>query len=169
MGSQERLASLEITQDLAFQERESLVQRVAWCGMALFLLAALLGLFGSGLFSTATLGSPDSLALRYDRFGRFERPMALHIEIAPRYAQAGEVELHLNRDYQQKVSLQSISPEPLYVEATDEQLIYRFAHSNLQQSLPVVFYIVPEAIGGYHGHIGVGDDEQLDFSQFIYP
>lgn len=169
MGSQERLASLEITQDLAFQERESLVQRVAWCGMALFLLAALLGLFGSGLFSTATLGSPDSLTLRYDRFGRFERPMALHIEIAPRYAQAGEVELHLNRDYQQKVSLQSISPEPLQVEATDEQLIYHFAHSDPQQNLPVSLYLVPEEIGSYHGRISVGDDSQLEFSQFIYP
>jgi hypothetical protein len=44
----QRHGDLEIQEDLPFQRREWLVERVAWGVMALLIVAALLGLFGTG-------------------------------------------------------------------------------------------------------------------------
>lgn len=169
MGSKRQLGSLEITQDLVYQQRTWLIQRIAWAGMLLFLLVALLGLFGSGLFSTATLDSPERLRIRYERFGRFERPMFLRIEITPSRLQTGEIQLRLDQAYMQHLSLESISPEPLQVESTSDQIIYSFAYSRSQTRVPVTFYLVPEQIGLYRGQISLDDQTQLEFRQFVYP
>ena len=56
------LGDLEVGQDLDFQRREWAVQRVGWGAMALVILAALLGLFGSsGPLSRAATNAADDL------------------------------------------------------------------------------------------------------------
>lgn len=51
MGSQRQNHQLEVGEDVKFQNRWWVFERIAWVFMALLLLAALLGLLGPGLLS----------------------------------------------------------------------------------------------------------------------
>lgn len=57
MAEHARKGGLEVSQDLNFQRREWVVQRVGWVVMAVLLVAALLGLFGPGPLSKSIAGS----------------------------------------------------------------------------------------------------------------
>lgn len=73
MAGIQRVGELETSQDIDLQSRAWAVQRVGWGVIALTVLAALLGLFGPGLFNNATAGSKEApLWLEYKRFGRFQ-------------------------------------------------------------------------------------------------
>ena len=52
-------------------------ERVAWCVMALVLLATLLGAFGDGPLSDARVGSPRTFTVEYDRLLRSSSPALL--------------------------------------------------------------------------------------------
>ena len=59
--SQTRLVNqeLQIEQDMGFQRTEWVVQRAGWVGMALLILAALVGLLGRGPLSAAVARAGD--------------------------------------------------------------------------------------------------------------
>ena len=69
MSEHHRVGDLEISQDLTFQRRSWIVQRVGWVMLALLILAALGGLFGPGPLSRARAGPHDGpLWVEYQRF-----------------------------------------------------------------------------------------------------
>jgi hypothetical protein len=87
--------------------------------MALFLLAALLGLFGSGLLNQVTASTPDGVGqLDDERLTRYVAPTSLRLTVAPAAASEGVVDLWLNHAYLQAVQLEQVVPEPL--ESSDE-------------------------------------------------
>ena len=60
---------LELATDDAFQQIEWRIQRIGWLVWAMLLLAALLGLTGSGWLSGAEVTSDDgAVTVKYDRF-----------------------------------------------------------------------------------------------------
>jgi hypothetical protein len=48
-------SQFQIDEDLNFQRREWKIQRAGWVTMALVIIAALLGVFGAGPLSSATI------------------------------------------------------------------------------------------------------------------
>jgi hypothetical protein len=67
----QRHGDLEIPEDLPFQRREWVAERVAWAVMALLIAGALLGFFGTGPLSRTTAGDEAGpLWLEYERFAR---------------------------------------------------------------------------------------------------
>ena len=75
-----RTGDLQIDQDLDAQRHHWIAERVGWTVITLVILAALLGLFGSGWLSEASVGTPEgALRLEYSRFGRFLAPMTLRL------------------------------------------------------------------------------------------
>ena len=60
MSDSHRVGDLEISPDLNFQRRSWAMQRFAWVVLALFILAALLGLFGPGPLSQTRAEQQDS-------------------------------------------------------------------------------------------------------------
>ncbi|HEU4345558.1 MAG TPA: hypothetical protein VFU31_28750, partial [Candidatus Binatia bacterium] len=55
--------SLEIEEDLRFQERAWVVQRVGWGVMLLVIVATAAGMFGEGALSSATVGDGKQLQI----------------------------------------------------------------------------------------------------------
>jgi hypothetical protein len=164
----QRVKDLEIAEDLAFQERSWVVQRVGWVVMGLLALAGLLGLLGAGLLSGAKAGEPgDPLWLEYDRFERFQSPTQLQVHFIPK--QVGQVRIWLDRDYLEQVQLQQVSPQPLRVEAAADHWVYVFRATQPNQATAVTFFFQPQHIGSLSGSIGLEAQETLDFSQFVYP
>lgn len=94
-----RVGDLEINQDLAFERRQWPVQRVGWGVGALIIVAALLGVFGSGPLSAATAGDEETLLVHFQRFVRHKGQGELVVKVGPNQASAGQVELWLTTEY----------------------------------------------------------------------
>lgn len=166
----QNVGGLEIAQDLEFQRRSWVVQRTGWVLMALTTLAALLGLLGRGPLSRTTVGAEsESLSVEYNRFGRFQSPTTLRLNLGSDAARKSLVRVWLDRDYLENVQIQQITPEPQRVEAGSERLIYVFQLSELNQRTAVTFYLQLEHIGFLPGQVGLVEGQTLNFNQFIYP
>jgi hypothetical protein len=163
----ERVASLEIEADPAFQAAEWRATRIAWVCFAFLIAAAVLGLFGSGPLSTARAGTLDGrLQVDYGRFGRFGAPMRLVVHARP--DQDGAVEITLNRELVDTFVTQSITPTPERAELTGDGVRYRFAAAGIEDSIPVVFDVQASRRGRIHAAIR-SPSAEVRFTQFIYP
>lgn len=170
MAKIQRVGDLEINQDLDFQRRTWVVERVGWGVMALTVLAALLGLFGPGLFNNATAGSKKArLWLEYKRFGRFQAPTTVQIHLGPNVGSDGKMRVLLNRDYLNGMQIQQVTPPPESVEAGSKQLTYIFQVAEPNQPTAVTFHLQTQQIGLLSGQVGLSREQPLRFSQFIYP
>jgi hypothetical protein len=170
MSSIQRVGDLEIGQDLEFQRRAWVVQRIGWGVMALLVLAALIGLFGPGLISSAAIGEQGQpLRVEYNRFVRNQSPTSLTIQIGPGAAREGEARIWLDRTYLESVLVQQITPEPDRVEAGPDRLIYVFTAAQPDQPTAVQFHLQPQQGGLLQGRVGLVDGQPLSFGQFVYP
>ena len=170
MASIQRVGSLEIAQDLDFQRREWRAQRIGWVVMALLILAALLGLTGSGLLARATVGETGSpLQLEYSRFDRLEAPTTLDVEIAGEAASGEQVEVWVDRAYLQTVQVEQVVPEPEEVRSRGDRLAYVFGVDEPGQPVMITFDLRHTSFGPKSGQVGLGDEQLLSFSQFVYP
>lgn len=165
-----RVGSLEIDQDLRFQQRLWAVQRVGWVVIALVILATLAGLLGPGPLSSTTRGEQGgSLWMRYDRLIRYRAPTQLEVQLKPENVSQGKVTVWVSRSYIEKVQTQQVTPPPELVVAGPDRLTYVFRVSQPDQPTAVTFHLEPGEFGSLSGHIGLDNGQPLHFTQFVYP
>lgn len=112
MAEIKRVGDLEVNEDLRFQRRVWVVQRVGWVAMALVALAALVGLFGGtgSLRGEAKASSEDAIvSVDYERFLRFMKPTTLEIQVGPEAGKEGMVSIWLDREYLDGLQVQQIT------------------------------------------------------------
>src|SRR5688572_20039263 len=123
-----RIGELDLAEDIAFERRSWVVQRIAWTIMSLILIAALLGLFGNGWLSKARMSIPGgALEIEYNRFVRFQAPGELRARISPSSTEENQAGLWVSREYLKSIELKQITPAPEREITTDEGVIYLFA------------------------------------------
>jgi hypothetical protein len=170
LASIERVGSLEIAQDLDFQRKEWRIQRISWVVMALLILAALLGLTGSGILARATIGDAESrLQLEYSRFDRLEAPTTLELQIAGDAVTEEQVELWVDRGYLQSVQVEQVVPEPEEVRSEGDHLTYVFGVDAPGQPVTITFDLRHTNFGPKSGQVGLGNEPALSFSQLVFP
>ena len=158
---------LQLAQDMAFQHRNWKAQRIAWVLLALVIVTALIGLWGSGPASSRSASAADgSFRIEYERFGRLQAPTQLRLHFAPQAVHAGEVQVWLEGSYAIESFPQQVAPMPRLVEAGESRLTYIFAAQADGGS--VLFDMRPQKVGAMEARIGVGESA-LDFRQFVYP
>lgn len=82
MNQQVSTQGLQIDEDIGFQRRFRIAQRVAWGVAALVLVAAFVGLFGSGPLTGAVAGDSETgLQLHYQRFARYQSPTSVQVDV----------------------------------------------------------------------------------------
>lgn len=166
----QRVGSLEIDQDLDFQRRSWIVQRVGWGVIGVALIAAMLGVFGSGPLSYTSVRDPQGpLILRYSRLTRYQAPTTLELQIGHGAARAETVRVWFTTAYLRAVQLQHVTPQPERVEGGGERTTFVFRLSSPGQSAVVFFHFQPEQVGSLAGQVGVESNPPLSFSQFVYP
>ena len=166
----QRIGDIELDQDLTFEHRQWVTQRIGWIVFALVVLAALLGVFGSGPLSAATAGgSSQGLTVDYERFVRLEGQGELNIEIAGGQAVNGEVELWIDAAYLGAVTIGVITPEPAEVRSAGDRLIHVFAVDDPAQPVRVSISYVPQEMGRLSAAMGVNDGPGIVYTQFSYP
>ena len=165
-----RVGGLEIDQDLEFQRRVWVAQRVGWALMALFVLAAAVGLLGVGPLSHARAAIPGVMTLEYERFARFETSETLTVRLDSA-ATAGEVvRLSLNREFLDSAKIETVLPPPARVESAAGRLIYVFAVGEPRVPLVVTFTFEPRDIGVHEGIVRLESrDARIAFRQLVYP
>ncbi len=170
MTDSQRVGDLEIAQDLEYQKKAWIVQRVGWVLMALVVILALAGLFGPGPLSTTTVGDERApVRLQYERFVRSRDPTELTIHIGANAAQGSEARIWLDREYLHKVQIRHITPDPERVEAGPDRLMYVFRLIGPNQPTAILFNVEPQEIGQLQGKFGVDQGAALSFTQFVYP
>ena len=164
-----RIGDIELDQDIAFQRKQWRFERVGWGLVALLIVLAAAGLFGTGPLSSATAGSDaEGLTVEYQRFVRRQGQVELVIGIDARHASNGQVELRIAGDYLASVRVQEVSPQPVEVRADGANQVYVFAVAEGAASIEVTIGGAPQEIGRFAGEVGAGD-VSVSFSQFSYP
>lgn len=171
MAEYPRVGDLEVDQDLDYEKRAYNVRRVAWWLMALIVLAALAGLFGSGPLSHARAGEAgDPLSLEYGRFARLTAPATLEIHLSPQAAAAGEARIWIDRRYLQDMQIEDMVPEPERVEAGADRLVFVFPlATGSPGATSFELHLQAQRVGSLHGRVGLEGGPSLDFHQFVYP
>jgi hypothetical protein len=115
-----------VPEDMRFQHRTWIVERVSWLALGLLVCVALAGLFGQGPLSRATASTGEQgIAVDYERFQRITRIARFEIRMAPFDSQ--DATLRLSRQFQESYEVSSIQPWPLRSTAGPETLELAFA------------------------------------------
>ena len=168
--SQQRVGSLEIVQDMTFQRRAWIVQRIAWTVMMLMIVAAGLGLFATGpLSGTSTSTDDGALRIEYGRFARHDAQTDLHIDVGPAAVQEGEVQIRADRAFLDTYQIEHITPEPDSADIESDGITWTFTVGELTQPGQIGLRVRPGSVGIRRGEIGIAGGEMLTIRQLVYP
>ena len=167
-----RIDGLEIDQDLEFQRRSWVFQRVGWAVMGLVVLAAVVGLLGSGPLSRARAELPGRMTVEYQRFARFETTASLTIRLQAEATAGDAVHVSLNHAFLTSAKIEDIQPPPTRVEARAERYVYVFDVAEPRVPMLVTFTFQPRRVGASPGMVGLESapgPRHVSFRQLVYP
>jgi hypothetical protein len=140
------------------------VRRVGWLGMVLLMLAGFAGLLGGGPMSRAEV----RLRIEHARFARAEAPQTLQAHI-PAPAADG-YRLAVNREFLDRVRIDSVVPHPLRTEAHVDRVVYVFAGQSPTAAAAVAtFHFTPRSMGLVRAGFGVPGLAPLTIWMIVYP
>jgi len=170
LGLIQRIGDIEIAEDLDAQRHHWIAERVGWTVIALVIPAAVLGLFGPGLLNRASVANADArLRLEYGHFGRYRAPTTLRLHLGPNATSGTKVGVWVDRNFIERVEVQTIIPPPDSAELGADRVTYVFRISDASRPAAITFYLEPERVGALAGRIGLENKPPLHFEQFIYP
>jgi hypothetical protein len=156
--------SLQIRQDLRFQRRWSVVQRIGFVLFLVMFVAAAVGIFGTGPVAHATASGPaGAFSVEYDRFLRSTQSSSL--QISPSTQQGGGGDIALASSYADAIDISDVSPQPDSETATSDRIVLSY-----QSRLPaqVQIGLAPKTVGIHRATIWVRD-RPLSFRQVVWP
>ena len=155
--------SLEIEEDVAFQQKEWKFQRVGIAVLFLFILAALLGLTGmGGPLSRGEAGDSNGpLHVEYERFVRRGNvsKVTLHVRGA-----TGAIRLWVTAPYSEHAHIDSIVPTPELESVETHRHIYVIRAGS--PDVTVTLNVKHEEMGSLEAEVGLVDGPSVRFSQF---
>lgn len=160
---------LELGDYAAFHKRELAFKRVGVVALYVLLLAALVGLFGSGPLSRANARSADgALRVDYDRIVRANAPTELRFHVRNKRSTDGTVELWLDQSFAQQIRIEQIVPEPVRTRVLAGRLSVEMVAAAADTSLDIVMSYRPKWIGSSSVGVGV-DGGEVHLRQFVFP
>lgn len=157
-------------QDLKFQRAEWRAQRVGWVLLALFIIAAGLGVFGEGGFLAQASGrsADGTLTVEYKRLVRQQTATALDIQAYVRTEASSELRLWILRSYLDAVAITAITPEPdrVILDGPRTTFVFRVAPGSRAHALR--FDLQVRRAGRLFGAVGLAGAGSIHFSQFAF-
>lgn len=162
--------TLRDVDEIGFQRKEWVVQRVAWAVMAAVVLAAVAGFFGRGPVSSTTVESTDgSLEVEYDRFLRYAGTASLSVSLSSDAVQDGTATVYLSRDLVDRWKIEAVTPTPSTESSSEDWVIYEY--DVLGETPPrIQLRYRGNDLGRHDGTIRAGKDgAPVDLWQWIHP
>jgi hypothetical protein len=126
-GQGVEIGQIDVGEDLAFQRRWWVFERVLWGFFLAILIADVLGVFGRGWAAKAKLvSSDDSMQVAYERVQRAGTPSTLTIRFGQGAIRNGHIGLYVSEDLIRPLGAQRISPEPLKSTLAPDGIVYEF-------------------------------------------
>lgn len=140
--------SVQVAEDMTFQERTWIIQRFGWCAMALLILAALAGLFATGPLSSAKAHDPGGLLrVEYERFLRHRAPNTMRLHLSAQAVTGNVVSIRINNALADGIQAEKITPQPQETKATAAGVEYTFAVAEPSQPASVRFSLNSDGVG----------------------
>jgi hypothetical protein len=158
-----RSRDLQINEDVRFQTRDWIAQRIGWGLLAALLLAGLLGLFGDGPLSRTTRTDGHGLTVEYERYVRHSSPTTITLSISA--AASGRTRVTLDRAYLLAHDLQRVLPEPDRTMVDGDRVT--FVYETPPQT--VRLRLEPDALGRHVTAVQLDDGPPVAITQFTYP
>lgn len=167
-GTARQATELEVDEDLVFQRRDWLAQRIGWVFIGVMVLAALAGLTGSGPLSRTTRSDGRHLTVEYERFVRHGSRTAVTFRVAPEAVTHGRVRIAIDRRFLAANDLQRLVPEPSVTRGHDDavEFIYDVAPGTALQARWIV---EPDELGSLSSSVRLNGGPALEITQFTYP
>ncbi|MES2765388.1 MAG: hypothetical protein V4642_05950 [Bacteroidota bacterium] len=159
---------LEIDEDYEFQKKSWRAQRIGWFFLGLILLAAILGLFGSGYLSHSEVSKSNDIRVEYERFARYQTTSEIVFHITPQTPDT-IVKAWISREYIDDFQIEQITPEPESSIADNKTITYTFRLARPQEPLRIQCFLKTGKTGFLKAHAGIENGSQVEFSQFVYP
>jgi hypothetical protein len=150
-------------QDMPFQRRQWVFERVSWVVMGTVILLAALGFAGPGPLSHRSVATPDgSLRIEYHRFIRYQTPYEVTFCLRQT---ASDTSVSIARDYLRDLEVQFVNPQPAIVSGDGQWITYTFRGSDVQ----AVFTFESQRFGPSTLRLKAGDQQSLELNQFVFP
>ena len=157
-----------LEQDLVWQSRMWVVERIGWGAMLIVLICASVGLFGHGPFSTTTV-EHTALRAEYERFARYRAPMNLRLFLAPTVQKQGLLTVWLSSEYLRHVEVVGTQPAATRTDLSPDGLRFIFSAEEESSTSTIIFHLRPDRIGAIVGLLAINDEQPITFEHFIYP
>jgi hypothetical protein len=155
--------TLEIDEDLAFQHREWLFQRIGVAVLFVFIVSAGLGFTGmGGPMSHAEAGERGApLHIEYERFVRSgaQSTMRLNLHSDP----PGFIQFWVSAPYLEDVVIQSVAPIPQTVTVEDSRHVYTIRAASADVTVKVD--LEHQTFGTLKGEVGIVGGPTVSFWQ----
>src|SRR5262245_44589199 len=156
-----------IPEDMQFQQRSWIAERVGWAVMALFLVAALLGVFYSGVSSDTRAATADgAVVVDYQRF--VHRTARSHFTIRVAAPLADNVMVGLSPSFGGSYDIEALIPHPLDNSAGAAGLEFTFARS-AAGDLAIELGARARRFGILQLEVAVQGRGSVSITQVIYP
>lgn len=129
--------------------------------MLLFVLSALLGLFGNGPLSNRTRTNNND-TLQFEYFTRYQSNTAIDLKL---HNINGTAYIAFPQDYLKNFQIETIFPEPNESRIANDTVVYLFKTA---ENGSIRFYLMPQQTGSIKGTIAV-NEKIFDLSHFIFP
>jgi hypothetical protein len=154
--------SLEIDEDLQFQQREYFFQRIGLVLLFAFVLAALLGFTGMGGPMTrgeaGERGGP--LHVEYERFVRRGGLATVKLQLR---GSPGDVRFWVSAPYFEHIRIDSVAPAPELVAVETDRHVYTIRAGS--HDVTVTLEVEHETVGMLDAEVGLVDGPSVRFSQ----
>jgi hypothetical protein len=160
VGEVHRIGDVETSEDMVYERREWVVQRIAWAVMAGFVGAAFVGVFGDGPAASAR-AERAGLSVEYERFAR--RDNVTRVDIAVR---GDAAELWLGAEVLDQWDIEDVRPQPREVRLEPDRLVHAFA-AGVPRRVSIVMR--PRTVGVHHLRVGFTGGGEVPISQLVFP
>lgn len=153
--------SLQLKDDIDLHLRGWIIQRIGWVLLLLLLIAASLGVFGTGWLSSDHVAGKNG-TVSFERISRFEAPMKLVVQVEK---SDGDIEVRIPRSYISSMEIDKIVPEPVTQKTADGSVVYTF---DADPESTIIFYLTPESTGSIRTELTI-DNAVFPIAHFIFP
>lgn len=149
-------------------ERSWRLERVGWAIVALIVVLALAGVFGSGPVSwTSSTSSGGGIVLDHQRAIGHNADQQVTLHLGATTVREGKVEVELSGDWVHAVRVDAVTPEPSAQRTLPDGVLLEFEAGSTSSTVVTLYYRAFR-YGSQEAEIAVGDD-RLDFTQWVLP
>jgi len=157
-------------EDLEFQRKTWIVERVGWALLAAILVGAAAGLFGPGFFARVSAPAAEGgFTLEYLRFARMHSPVELRVRLEPSAAPGDRIRILISTEYLDRFSINGVVPEPERAELGADGIAFVFTGSTAGSGGSVRFLLEADRPGPARGTVAVNAGAPLQVRQYFYP